>query len=713
MGQAPATRAEPVVEVLHGTRVVDPYRWLEDADSSRVRDWAAAHDARTRRALDSIPGREQLRARIARLLEAGSVSDPAVAGGRVFTLERWGDRQQAVVVVRPTSHPAGGDPGLGSHPAPGPGAEPPAGKILVDPGPLAGDHAVALDWFSPSPDGRLLAYGTSEGGSEHGTLRIVEVDTGCELPDTIGPVRHPSLAWLPDGSAFAYSRLPDPATVPPGEQGYWERVWWHRVGDDPGGDEPVEVPGLDRTALPMAVISPEGRWLAIHVHRMPSRTDVVLLDRATGRRTTVVEGREASTWCQLTDTHLWAVTTVDAPRGRVVRAGLDRPAVESWETVVAESDAVVEHAVVAGGSLVVATTTEATSRLWRHPLGGGPGKPVALPGLGALTGLDADPGRDEAFVVWTSFGRPPALWRWRPGEDLRPWSDHAPPVGPEALAVEQVTYPSSDGTPVPLFLVRAATTVPSPDTPTVLSAYGGFAISSVPAFSPGVVAWCEAEGQYALAGIRGGGERGEDWHRAGMLGRKQQCFDDFAAAADWLVATGRTSPARLGIRGGSNGGLLVGAALTQRPRAYRAVVCAVPLLDMLRYHRFLIGALWVPEYGDPGDPEAFAWLAAYSPYHHLVEGTAYPAALVTAGESDSRVDPLHARKFVARLLAATASDPVECPVLLRLEARAGHGAGKPSGKQADEAADAWGFLAHELGLDLAGVALAPGPDPGP
>ncbi len=642
--------------------------------------WTAAQNARTRAVLDALPNRSPLHGRLEALLRVGTVGAPAVVGDRVFTLEREGDQDQAVLVMRSAVDPV----------------EQP--RVLVDPHVLASDHAAAIDWFSPSPDGRLVAYGISEAGTERGTLRIVDVEAGALLSDAIPHVRHPSVAWLPDSSAFAYNRLPDPATVPEGDEGYWETVWWHRVGD-PGSDRDDLVLGdLDRTALPMAVISPDGRWLVLHVHLMPTRTDVILLDRQTGERTVVVEGKEASTWCHVVDDRLFAVTNLDASRGRVVTASVHAPTAEQWETIIPESGAVVDAAVVADESLLVSTTEHAVSRLHRYRLDGSDPAEVALPETGSVVGLDADPAVERAFLTFTSFTRPSSLWRWDTGREVEPWSRYPSPVDPDGFVTEQVFYTSTDGTDVPMFLIRASGATPSPDTPTVLSGYGGFAIPSTPGFSAGLVVFCEDGGVYAVPGLRGGGEYGEDWHRAGMLNHKQQVFDDFAAAADWLVARGHTSPDRLAIRGGSNGGLLVGATIIQRPDLCRAALCAVPLLDMLRYHRFLIGALWVPEYGDPDDPEGFAILRAYSPYHAIVDGTSYPATLLLAAESDSRVDPMHARKFAARLQAAT-STPDEKPILLRVETRAGHGQGKPASKQADELADSWAFLEWQLGVD--------------
>ena len=665
-----------MVDVLHGVAVPDPYRWLEDGESEETVAWAAAQNARTRAVLDALPARSGLRALFLDLLSVGSVASPMVAGDRVFTLERYGDLDQAVVVLRSATDPT----------------EPP--RAVVDPHHEADDHAAAVDWFSPSPDGRYLAYGVSQAGREHGVLRIVDIDGNRVLDDAISPVRQGSPAWLPDGSAFAYGRLPDPATVAAGEEGYWERLYWHVVGTDPSEDVLLLGEGLDRTALPWATISPDGRWLTFHVHLMPTRTDVILLDRTTGERTVVIEGEEAGTTAIVVGEHLYASTTHEAPRGRIVRAHVGRPQAAHWETVVPEGTAVIDGIAVAGASLLVATTEHAVSHLWRHDLDGRNGTEFTLPELGSLGGLATDDVTERTFITFASFTRSPELWRWTPGDGLRQWSRHPSPIKPERYRVEQVFYDSTDGATVPMFLVSRATTRPRPDTPTVLYGYGGFAISSTPAFSPGIVTWCEAGGVFAMAGIRGGGEYGEDWHRSGMLHHKQQVFDDFGAAADWLVAQGRTTRPRLAIRGGSNGGLLVGAMATQRPDLCRAVVCSVPLLDMLRYQRFLIGALWVPEFGDPEDPDDFATLYAYSPYHRVVDGTDYPALLITTGESDSRVDPMHARKFAARLQAAGAD------ALLRVEERAGHGQGKPRWKQADELADTWAFVAWKLGVTL-------------
>ncbi len=673
----PPTRRDDVVEVLHGVEVANPYRWLEDGEDPAVRAWTAAQNDRTRALLDARPERAALHRRLTELLDARMVLGARVAGDRLFTVERGGGLDQSALFVRPAGDPT---------------AEP---RLLVQPQELVGDETAALDWYRPSPDGRLVALGLSTGGDERSTLRVQDTVTAELLDDVIPHTRAASVAWLPGGEAFAYTRYPDPASVPAAERGYHRTVWWHELGDHPGHDELVYGDLPDDTAWPDVSLSRDGRWLLLHVALGWDRIDVHLVDRRTGHRATAIEGVTARTGFEVVDGRLIGTTTLDAPRGRVVAAPLDAPTSDRWETLVPESESVIEAVVATSRSLLVLSTRTAVSRLHRHDLHGSAPAEVALPDAGTVVALDASDDRDEAWLALTSFARPPQLFRWTP-EGLGGWGGGAGPVDPADFVVDQVRYPSTDATPVSLFLVRHRHTTPGPATPTVLTGYGGFAATMAPEYSATVVAHCEAGGVWALAGLRGGSEEGEDWHRAGMRQHKQQVFDDFAAAADWLVAEGRTSREHLAIRGGSNGGLLVAAALTQRPDLCRAVHCAVPLTDMVRFPRFLIARLWVPEYGDPDVAEEFAWLHAYSPYHHVVDGTCYPAVMVTTGEEDSRVDPCHARKFAARLQAATSCGD-EHPVLVRVEPRAGHGQGKPVSRQAAEAADVLTFLGISLG----------------
>jgi prolyl oligopeptidase len=433
----------------------------------------------------------------------------------------------------------------------------------------------------------------------------------------------------------------------------------------------------------------------VHVARGWSQTDVHLLDRDADRWTTVIADVEALTWLEVEveRERLIGSTTLDAPKGRVVAALLGEPEPAAWVDLVPEGDDVLAGIASTGDHLLVLRTRAGVSSLHHHEPSGAPVGEVTdvTGGLAAVTGLASHPSApDLVAVAHASFTRPDRVTAWRPAAPLVELTTLPNPDLPETV-VTQVRYPSTDGVEVPMLLVHGATTAIDERTPTLLTGYGGFNITETPAWSPFIAAWCEVGGQVAVPGLRGGGEEGEAWHQAGMRERKPQVFADFEAAADWLVARRRTSRARLAIRGGSNGGLLVAACEVRRPDLCQAVVCDVPLTDMVRFPRFLIARLWIPEYGDPDVPEDLAFLHAYSPYHQVVDGTAYPATLVTTGEEDSRVDPCHARKLAARLQAASTNE-----VLLRVESAAGHGQGKPATKQIEERADVLAFLAWQL-----------------
>jgi prolyl oligopeptidase len=674
----PPTRRDDVVDVLHGVAVPDPYRWLEDGAATEVAAWAAAQNERTRQALDARPDRQGWHERLVALLGARVSAGCQLAGDRVFAMERAGGQAQFALVVRSAV------------------AATVAARLVLDPSSLAADAAVAIDWYHPSPDGALVAYGTSEGGDERSVLRIVDVESGAHRDDVIPETRAASLGWLPDASGFLYTRYPE------GDE-YHRMVYAHTLGTDWHDDALVWSDLPTPESWPDVAVSPDGRWAVVHVLVGWGRVDVHLLERETGAWRTLVSERDALTHLSFAGDRLVGTTTWEAPRGRVVAVPLAAP--DAWVTLVPEGDGVLEGCRPAGGELLVTSTLRAVGRLHRYGPDGVPLGEVALPELGSFAGFDARPERRLAFCQLESFTRPGALFRWTPDGGLERWpadagrvggAGESAPVDPSSFAVHQVRYPSLDGTEIGLFLVHRADVTPDAGTPTILNGYGGFAIASSPAWSPGIAAWCERGGLYAIAGLRGGYEEGEDWHRAGRREHKQRVFDDFAAAATYLVDTGRTSPSRLAMRGGSNGGLLVGAALTQHPELARAVHCAVPLLDMVRYPQFLIARLWTDEYGDPDVAEEFAWLWAYSPYHHVAPGVCFPAVLFTAAEGDSRVDALHARKMAAALQAATSCED-EHPILLRQEGRAGHGVGKPLLKQADELADVMTFFSWQLG----------------
>jgi len=666
--------------VRHGVEVRDPYRWLEDGDAEEVRRWSEAQGRHTRAALDAIPFTAAIRERLRVLFSIGLVSAPAIRGDRYFHQRRTGDQEQPVLYLRQGRE--GED------------------RVLLDPARFAEDRTSALDWYYPSDDGRLLAYGVSEGGSEKSVLRILDVDTGRDLADVIPFTRACSLEWRPDGSGFFYTRYPEPGSVPPGEENYRRRVYEHVLGRD-WREDPL-VFGADRPPEDWANVhlSPGGRWLAVSVSRGWTRTDVYLRDLASPDSpfVTVIEGLDAIFGVDVRNDRLYLQTNLDAPRSRLVAADLEHPGRETWRDVLPEGSDVLEGTALIGDWIVAVWLRDASSRVTLHARDGTLLHEVALPVIGSVAGLTGEWDGREAFLGFTSYAVPPTVYRLAlPDPALELWARAPGEVDADRFRVRLVHYPSRDGTLVSMFLVDARDRPTDGRGAALLTGYGGFNISHTPAFGRGVIQFLEKGGLYAVAHLRGGGEYGEDWHRQGMLDRKQNVFDDFLAAADFLLQQGHAGRGRLAIMGGSNGGLLVGAALTQRPGLFRAVVCQVPLLDMVRYHLFRIARLWIPEYGSADDPEAFRWLHAYSPYHHVRDGTPYPAVLITTGESDSRVDPLHARKMAARLQAATSSDH---PILLRLETRAGHGQGKPLSKTLEEWTDVWVFLFSELSLAI-------------
>jgi prolyl oligopeptidase len=676
----PQTRSEALVETLHGVKVGDPFRWLEEGASSEVRAWTEAQNAHTRRALDALPGRASIERRLAQLLSIGSVGTPAPRRGRYFFTRREGQQNQPVLYVREGAQ--GKD------------------RMLLDPNTLSAEGTVALDWWYESPDGKRLAYGLSEGGNEQSTLYVLDVDTGRNLKDRIPFTRAASLAWLPSGDGFYYTRFPAPGTVPQGEENYHRRVFLHHLGDDPAKDAEIFRREGKPSDWPGVGLSRDGRWLTITVTRGPGKNDLYLRDLrdGMGELVAVAEGKDASYTARVVDNQLYILTTEEAANGRIYTAAAANPKRSAWRELIPEAqDLAVNSFTVLGEQILVRGLTRAASRIRVYTRAGKHLDDVKLPVLGTAGGVSGEEDGAEAFFSFASYALAPTVYRYdAETRALSEWARvDAPAIDAKAIEVKQVFYPSKDGTNISMFVVHRKNLKYDGANPTLLYGYGGFGVSETPAFNRGLNLWLERGGVYAVANVRGGGEYGEGWHRRGMLGAKQNVFDDFIAGAEYLIRQKITSSNRLAIQGGSNGGLLVAAVMTQRPELFRAVVCAVPLTDMLRYQRFLIARLWIPEYGTADDPRQFKYLHAYSPYHRVAAGTKYPATLITTAESDTRVDPLHARKFAAALQAANGGAH---PVLLRVETKAGHGAGKPLVKQVAEATDVWSFLFWQLGV---------------
>jgi prolyl oligopeptidase len=675
----PPTSGGDEAEILHGESIPDPYRWLEQGDDPRTQAWTASQNALTESLLAAVPARARLRARLDELLSIGALSTPEPVAGRYFYQRRDGRQNQPVLYVR-----EGRD-----------GED----RVLIDPNRLDAQGTTALDWFYPSEDGRLLAYGLSENGSEQSLLHVLEVDSGAPLPDRIPRTRSADLAWLPDGSGFYYTRYPAGGDVPAGEEHYHRSVFFHRLGTDSAGDPLIFRPA-EKEHWPGVGLSPDGRWLVIGVARTFDQTDLYLQDLVAGTPPVPVAKDVPATFDgEVVRGRLYLRTNLDAPTYRLYVVEPERPAREGWREIVPpRADAVLDGFRITGSTLALSYLERAASRLRLADLEGNGVCEVALPTIGSLFGLSGEWDGDELYYGFTSYTVPPTVYRLAlPAGTTELWRRVDADLDPSRYEVRQVGYPSRDGTEVTMFVVHRSGLPRDGANPVYLSGYGGFNVSMTPAFSRSFLLWLERGGVVAIPNIRGGGEYGEAWHQGGMLGHKQNSFDDFIAAAEWLIRERYTKPERLAAAGGSNGGLLMGAVLTQRPELFGAVVIQVPLLDMLRYHRFLIARLWIPEYGSAEDPEQFRWLRAYSPYHHVRDGVRYPAVLLATAESDTRVDPMHARKMAARLQAATSSDR---PVLLRLEARAGHGAGKPLNKVLDELTDTWTFVFWQLGVEV-------------
>jgi prolyl oligopeptidase len=679
----PYARRDDVFEEIHGHRVADPYRWLEDVNDEDTKQWLADQDELFHREVDALPGRERFQARVRELLGAGYVSVPVWRGERRFFMRRTAEQEHGVLY---TVDPGGGE------------------RVLIDPMALDPSLTTTLDSWRPDKEGRRLAYQLSHGGDEESRLYVMDIATGQTLEGPIERCRYTPVAWLPGGEAYYYVRRLPADQVPPGEDQYHRRVYLHHVGADPETDVLIFGEGREKTNYYGVGVSRDGRWLTLSASAGTApRNDLWIADLGASSPESpalrvVQEGVDAETGVHIgRDGRAYVFTDLDAPRGRLcvadpadlsIRRDLipeDAEAVLSDYAILDDLDRPV---------LLVGWTRHAISEITVHDLETGEriGE-VSMPGLGSAGGIVERPeGGHEAWFAYSDSTTPASVWRFdaRTGETTQ-WASAPGAVEVPAVRARQVTYASYDGTEVRMLVVAGPGEGPRP---AILYGYGGFNVSLTPMYSATILAWVEAGGVYAIANLRGGAEEGEEWHRAGMLDRKQNVFDDFHAAAEKLISDGWTSSERLAISGGSNGGLLVGVAITQRPELFAAAVCSAPLLDMIRYERFGLGQTWSVEYGSVEDSEQFGWLLAYSPYHHVRAGERYPATMFTVFGGDTRVDPLHARKMCAALQHASSG---EGPILLRNEEEVGHGARAVS-RSVDLTADILAFTAAHTGL---------------
>lgn len=685
MTAPPKAEIQNVVDDYHGHKVTDAYRWLEDAQSPETQRFVEEENAYVRRLLDPLPGRDALRARIEQLLSIGRVEAPVPQGNYYFYEKREGRQNQPVVYVRQ---------GLNG-----------SDRALIDVNDLAPDGTVALDWWYPSNDGKYVAYGTSPNGSEISTLQIIETATGKLLPEKIWCTRAASLAWLSDNSGFYYTRYPRPGDVPAGQEMYNRHVFFHRLGA--GNADGLKDPlifgqGIDPTYWPNVYLANDDKWLLVAVEEGWTKSELYLKNLASSGSdfVPITAGKNFLYFAEVFGGKLYLTTNEDAPHYRVFSVSCAHPERANWKEIVPQENTVIENSArIIGGRLFVQYLRDASSSLSIFDLDGRRRADVAMPTRGSILNLlGGNWDSKEAFFSFHSYAMPPTAFRVtldaKVSEFLRVKSD----VDPALYEVKQVWFHSKDSTRVPMFLVHKRGLQLNGKVPTLLSGYGGFNLARAPFFDRNaMLVLLEHGGIYADVQLRGGNEFGEDWHRAGMLDKKQNVFDDFIAAAEYLIEQKYTDKDHLAIQGGSNGGLLVGAALTQRPDLFRAVVCQVPLLDMLRYQRFQIAKLWIAEFGSSNDSSQFDWLYAYSPYHHVKPGTIYPAIFFMTADSDTRVDPMHAKKMTALLQAQAANGP-DRPILLRVDTKAGHGIGKPIGKVVEEDLDIWSFLFWQLGV---------------
>ncbi len=673
-----------VVDDYHGTPVADPYRWLEDPDADDTVAWVEIQNRITRRFVQT-PDRPKILRRLTELYDFPRYSMPYTEGGRTFYSKNDGLQNQPVLYVQDSA-----------------GSEP---RVVLDPNTWSADGTVALASWEPSRDGRKLAYARSAGGSDQQEIRVRDVDAGQDLPEALRWCKFSSIAWHPDNSGFFYNRYPDPKTVAEQDRNSFNRVYWHALGTPQGADQLVyERPDAKLLSF-YPYVTEDGRYLVLLVHKGTDPKNRVYyrpLD-SSGDFVRLLDSADASySLIENIGTTFYFLTDLDAPRKRIVAIDIDKPGRESWREVVAHSDDsgdVIDFVTMVNNRFVLGRMRDVQHVLQIVDLNGELVEQVPLPGIGSVFGVS---GKREDFCfyfLYTSYLTPPTIFRY----DFETGSTtmfRKPELkfDPDAFVTRQVFFESADGTRVPMFITHRKGIERHGHNPTLLYGYGGFNISLTPYFSFARLMWVEQGGIYAVANLRGGGEYGEQWHQAGVLDRKQNAFDDFIAAAEYLIARGYTSTKKLAVMGGSNGGLLTAACMLQRPDLFGAVVSAVPVIDMLRYHTFTVGKFWVSDYGNAEETkEHFRFLYAYSPLHNVKHGVAHPPTLITTADTDDRVVPAHGKKFAATLQE---KDAGKNPILLRVETRAGHGRGKPTSKKLEEKADIYAFLFKVLEMEF-------------
>ena len=656
-GNMPPTKIENVCETIHVVEVCDPYRWLE-SDTSEVKQWVDEQNRYTESLLNGISQRTAIRKRLADLYRSHSRSLPYIYGNRYFFSEKDGRQEQWVLYVQE-----------GKNETP---------RVLIDPNALSekAGKTISLGGWNVSRDGKLLAYGLSDTKGDARSRHVLKVDSGENLSDIIPSYLFPYVNdWAHDGSGFYYTRRPP--SVPAGEEKYHQKLYFHELGTLWQDDTLICCDGLIKEAWPWARVSDDGQWLLVHVMIEAQKIEVFLKDLtdSVAGLVPVVRNGNAKFYSTIHGQYLYILTDHEAPLWKIMRVKIEDVSrgISAWQTVIAEGEHGVDSMHIFGDNLFVGTLENVSSRFTSYTLEGQYLRTISLPVLGSLAGFSYEPGSREFFFGFSSFFFPYTVYRYdlEGGSYEKLWGDNVSGVDPMQFEVKQIWYSSKDGTAIPMFFMHKKGLARDGNNPTLLYGYGGFGISITPYFDKDMIMFLEHGGVYAIANLRGGGEFGKKWHEAGQKERKQNVFDDFIAASEWLIRKNYTNPKRLAIFGWSNGGLLTAVALTQRPDLFKAVIVGAPVLDMVRFTKFVGGRYWIDDYGDPDDPMHFRNLLSYSPYHNVQDGVFYPATLILIADTDDRVHPMHAYKMAARLQAANASNN---PILLRVEkGTGGHG----------------------------------------
>ncbi|MDZ8187116.1 MAG: prolyl oligopeptidase family protein [Nostoc sp. ChiSLP02] len=679
----PSSHKSDLVDNYHGTLVADPYRWLEDPDSPETKSWVESQNQITFGYLGEIRAREKIKQRLTKLWDYEKYTIPFKEGEQYFYFKNDGLQNQSVLYTLKSLD-----------------AEP---RVLLDPNKLSEDGTVALSGLSVSHDGKLLAYGISTSGSDWQEWKVCDVETGEDLEDRLQWIKFSGASWTHDRQGFFYSRYDEPNEKTRLEDvNYYQKLYYHQLGKPQSEDVLIYQRPDQKEWGFSGDVTEDGRYLIISVWLGTDSKNLVFYKDLTNPDAEVIELiNEFEADYSFIDNNgsvFYFRTDLNAPRGRLIAIDINQPIRENWQEIIPQSAETLESVGILNNQLVADYLKDAHTQIKIFDLKGEFIREVELPGLGSAGGFGGKRYDTETFYNFTSFTTPGTIYRY----DMVTGKSEVfrePKVdfNPDNYQTTQVFYHSKDGTRVPMFITHKKGIKLDGNNPTYLYAYGGFNASMTPAFSVSVLVWMEMGGVYAMANLRGGGEYGEEWHQAGMKEKKQNVFDDFIAAAEWLIANKYTKTEKLAIAGGSNGGLLVGACMTQRPDLFGAALPAVGVMDMLRFHKFTIGWAWTTEYGSPDNPEEFPALYAYSPLHNLKPDTAYPATLITTADHDDRVVPAHSFKFAAALQANHQGD---APVLIRIDTKAGHGTGKPTAKIIEEVADKWAFLVRTLNIEV-------------